>query len=435
MKHILPLLLLALIPNLSAAQSSYPWNPDFDADGVIGVNDLLAVLAVFESEFEAQLAFTDSSSAILHTGSMDFWDCSATCAELDGNWKVLDDRLAGRYKDEIGDLTDGGHLWLDIGRFPPTANSSSLHFNTLRASDWNVFRNAANLDHHCVCQTRVLVPINLSPTPCSGYIDLCGVCNGPGPIYDCGCQPQPEWACDCEGNQLDALGVCGGNCLGDYNGDGVCDEFAPGVCAGQDVLTYYGEEYDLVEIGGRCWFAEDLKTELFSNGDSIQLNVSNSDWTNASNDFQSGYVVHTEFQINAFLYNWYAVNDSRGLCPSGWHVPSRPEYIALADSVGAASEATGTTAMNTVAQALLDDVNWTGNNSSGFSAVPNIPRLNSGSYAQYNETFSTWTSSSGTEDSGRIFKITTGSSSSWSSFNTYQFNKGYGHVVRCIKSE
>ena len=39
-----------------------------------------------------------------------------------------------------------------------------------------------------------------------------GVCNGPGDIYACGCTDIPDGDCDCNGNQLDALGVCGGNC-------------------------------------------------------------------------------------------------------------------------------------------------------------------------------------------------------------------------------
>ena len=39
--------------------------------------------------------------------------------------------------------------------------------------------------------------------------DECGVCNGPGSIYECGCADIPEGDCDCDGNQLDALGECG----------------------------------------------------------------------------------------------------------------------------------------------------------------------------------------------------------------------------------
>ena len=42
---------------------------------------------------------------------------------------------------------------------------------------------------------------------CVGSLDACGICNGPGAIYDCGCADIPEGDCDCDGNQLDALGV------------------------------------------------------------------------------------------------------------------------------------------------------------------------------------------------------------------------------------
>jgi hypothetical protein len=59
--------------------------------------------------------------------------------------------------------------------------------------------------------------------PCIGTEDECGVCNGPGAIYDCGCFEQPDNACDCDGNALDALGVCGGTCASDADEDGICD--------------------------------------------------------------------------------------------------------------------------------------------------------------------------------------------------------------------
>ncbi|MGB1636528.1 MAG: hypothetical protein ACPHBR_07070, partial [Flavobacteriales bacterium] len=59
---------------------------------------------------------------------------------------------------------------------------------------------------------------------CVGALDACGVCNGPGEIYECGCADIPEGDCDCDGNQLDALGVCGGTCAADANGNGICDD-------------------------------------------------------------------------------------------------------------------------------------------------------------------------------------------------------------------
>ena len=59
--------------------------------------------------------------------------------------------------------------------------------------------------------------------PCLGTLDACGVCNGPGAIYECGCTDIPVGDCDCNGNQLDALGECGGPCLADMDTDGLCD--------------------------------------------------------------------------------------------------------------------------------------------------------------------------------------------------------------------
>ena len=59
--------------------------------------------------------------------------------------------------------------------------------------------------------------------PCVGVLDTCGICNGPGEVYECGCIDIPEGDCDCEGNQADAAGVCGGSCESDDNDNGICD--------------------------------------------------------------------------------------------------------------------------------------------------------------------------------------------------------------------
>ena len=41
--------------------------------------------------------------------------------------------------------------------------------------------------------------------------DTCGICGGPGEIYDCGCSDIPDGLCDCDGNVLDLCEVCGGD--------------------------------------------------------------------------------------------------------------------------------------------------------------------------------------------------------------------------------
>ena len=74
--------------------------------------------------------------------------------------------------------------------------------------------------------------------PCVGNLDACGICNGPGAVYDCGCAEQPEGDCDCNGNQLDALGVCGGDCLADVNCNGICDADEVAGCTYASACNY-----------------------------------------------------------------------------------------------------------------------------------------------------------------------------------------------------
>jgi hypothetical protein len=94
-------------------------------------------------------------------------------------------------------------------------------------------------DNDGVCDTEDL---------CVGVEDTCGICNGPGAIYACGCSDIPVGDCDCNGNQLDALGVCGGLCAADADGDGTCDDVDPcvgaedacGICNGPGAIYACG---------------------------------------------------------------------------------------------------------------------------------------------------------------------------------------------------
>ena len=94
----------------------------------------------------------------------------------------------------------------------------------------------------------------------------------PGAIYECGCADIFEGDCDCDGNQLDALGVCGGDCAADVDADGICDDIddcvgeldSCGVCSGPvrstnaDVQTFLKAiatatgQRALGECGGNC---------------------------------------------------------------------------------------------------------------------------------------------------------------------------------------
>ena len=70
-------------------------------------------------------------------------------------------------------------------------------------------------------------------------IDECGICNGPGAIYECGCSDIPEGDCDCEGNQATEFVDCDGNCLQDVDADGICDDVDECVDTEAPVWAYF----------------------------------------------------------------------------------------------------------------------------------------------------------------------------------------------------
>ena len=101
--------------------------------------------------------------------------------------------------------------------------------------------------------------------PCVGTVDACGICNGPGAIYECGCTDIPAGDCDCNGGQVDAIGVCGGDCTGDADQDGICDDVDTcvgtldecGVCNGPGIpagdCDCLGNQLDAIDVcGGTC---------------------------------------------------------------------------------------------------------------------------------------------------------------------------------------
>jgi hypothetical protein len=98
----------------------------------------------------------------------------------------------------------------------------------------------ADLNNNGICDTE---------EECAGSEDECNVCFGPGAIYECGCSDIPEGDCDCDGNQLDALGVCGGPCEADVDGDGVCDVDEIFGCTDLEACNY---DPEVTEDDGSC---------------------------------------------------------------------------------------------------------------------------------------------------------------------------------------
>ena len=97
-----------------------------------------------------------------------------------------------------------------------------------------------------------------------------------------------------------------------------------------DPFEYQGYDYETVQIGEQCWFAENLRAENYRNGEAIPAGFSNSEWAETAEGAVSVYDGDmANLSTYGRLYNWYAVHDDRSLCPNNWSVPSDGEWTSL----------------------------------------------------------------------------------------------------------
>ena len=148
-----------------------------------------------------------------------------------------------------------------------------------------------------------------------------------------------------------------------------------------DPVSYQGYDYQTVLIGEQCWFSENLRSENYNNGDPIYSNLTEEQLDTL--EFQAGqthppYVNATGEELvleYGRLYNWGAASDSRGLCPSGWHVPSHEDFLTLEIHLGLTDnfDYPGLRGTDQGTQ-MKADYGWVnggaGTNTSGFSALP-----------------------------------------------------------------
>ncbi|MDA0939542.1 MAG: fibrobacter succinogenes major paralogous domain-containing protein [Bacteroidetes bacterium] len=320
-----------------SAQTSCPNPYDGNGDGAVTINDLLDLLGLFGDADTDQDGIWDSVDACVDTGACNYAaDPTESCAYID----VLGICGGGCEGDGDGDG---------------------------------------------VCD---------DVDTCVGDLDECGVCNGPGPteiviesitiLYDSVYAPQ-----------IDTWFVfeVGADTTFSYT----CAPFF-GACG--DPVSYQGYDYATVLIGDQCWFAENLRNEYYENGDGIPANLSDGEWSSTTSGALAVYgedlgcetyspdidACEPAPSLNEYgrLYNWYAVDDSRGLCPSGWHVPTDGEWITMEMALGMSeAEANGTGWRGTDQGAQMKtDYGWynggNGTNSSGFSGLPGGYRYDSG---------------------------------------------------------
>lgn len=139
--------------------------------------------------------------------------------------------------------------------------------------------------------------------------------------------------------------------------------------------------YKTVTIGSQVWMAEDLRTTKYRNGDAIgttspaTLDIS----SESAPKYQWAYA-GDESNVATYgrLYSWYAVTDSRNVCPAGWHVPSDAEWTTLTDFLGGEVAAQGK--LKEAGTIHWNSPNTGATNESGFTALPGGNRWDNGRF-------------------------------------------------------
>jgi uncharacterized protein (TIGR02145 family) len=196
-----------------------------------------------------------------------------------------------------------------------------------------------------------------------------------------------------------------------------------------------GKSFNSVQIGNQTWMAENLNISYFRNGDPIPEAKSNEEWIQAVKRGEPTWCYYENDPSNGEkygkLYNWYAVNDERGLAPEGWHISNDEEWQELVGFLGGQNNADVSLKTKT-GWGEFDSSTVEGGNGTdiyGFSGLPC-------GYRKFNGVFF------GVDDFGYWWSLTDGNvHDDWFRLPIYSkgsvtkssFKTGSGFSVRCLR--
>lgn len=218
------------------------------------------------------------------------------------------------------------------------------------------------------------------------------------------------------------------------------------------VTDYDGNVYNTVQLGTQCWMAENLRTTHFADGTFIPVGTEESNY-----NYYRYYPNEdsTIVDVYGFHYNWKAAmhgagssnsvpSGIQGVCPDGWHLPSRAEWQAMKTYVSGQDQYHCNTSAASIGKALASRSGWQyygtactvghiqeANNETGFNAYPA-----GGEYMDFGRDAAFWTSTASysTAYGGYAFLYGLGSASS-EFFENNDYNQWYQwHSIRCLKN-
>jgi uncharacterized protein (TIGR02145 family) len=190
------------------------------------------------------------------------------------------------------------------------------------------------------------------------------------------------------------------------------------------------EQFKTVHIGDQVWMAKNLNVDHYRNGDPIPevkdlvewKRLTTGAWCYYDNDPANG-------EIYGKLYNWYTVNDPRGLAPEGWHVSTDEEWQTLVDYLGGEDVAGGK--MKGKGIKHWESPNEGATNESGFTALPGGFRSDDGNFIYIGYFASFWSS---TDCLGYV-AWSRNLFSNYSGIARLDSNERNGFSVRCLRDK
>lgn len=184
--------------------------------------------------------------------------------------------------------------------------------------------------------------------------------------------------------------------------------------------------YTSVTIGTQVWMDKNLGVSYYRNGDKIPQVTDSAKWSRLTTGAWCWYNNDSaKYAVYGKLYNWYAINDPRGLAPEGWHVSSDAEWLTtasfLSTHVGGKMKETGIS--------HWFDPNIDATNSTGFTGLPGGYRSNTGQFCYVAYLGLWWTSTSYNSSVAWYRRMLCYSAT----LDRWRFQKRMGFSVRCIK--
>jgi uncharacterized protein (TIGR02145 family) len=207
--------------------------------------------------------------------------------------------------------------------------------------------------------------------------------------------------------------------------------FKEGVWTMLSETTSYpnGAATPVLTICCQHWMTKNLDVDKYRNGDPIPEVTDNTAWSLLTSGAYCYYNNDSATYASTYgkLYNWYAVNDPRGLAPEGWHVPTDFEWITLSSCLGGNGDAGGKMKETGTTHWLIP--NTGADNSSGFAGLPGGLRSNNGAFS-YIGNYGYWESSTEYDIANAPARFL---GYVFINFFSNNYNKADGFSVRCLR--